>query len=287
MVSGEAPMRKNEVLEKYTIAISVSESPDMPALGLSVGHLRDAMCEISRHLLALGARLAYGGDLRHRGFSELLFELVARHRLDADEEHGTGIVNYLSWPTHSVFSAAELEAVTSEFEGAAEIVCLNLDGSQLPTTERLTFSPQFASADEWTRGLTAMRNTIFSRSDARIVLGGRVDGFRGIMPGIAEESFLSLKHQQPIYVLGGFGGCARDIAESVGLLSSDANPRKAWPGLETFDAFSSEDMNNGLNKEENSTLAKTPHVDQAVALVLRGLMRMAEKSYAVMENKSA
>ena len=72
-------------LGRYAIAISISESSDMPALGLSDQHLRDAMAEIARHMLALGANLVYGGDLRQCGFSELLFELVARHRRDADE----------------------------------------------------------------------------------------------------------------------------------------------------------------------------------------------------------
>jgi H+/gluconate symporter-like permease len=77
-------MTYREVLSQRVIAISTSESPDMPVLGLTDEHLRDAMAEIARHLLALGARLAYGGDLRAYGFTDLLFELVARHSRDAD-----------------------------------------------------------------------------------------------------------------------------------------------------------------------------------------------------------
>lgn len=66
----------------------------MPALGLSDGHLRDAMAEIARHLLALGARL-YGGDLRQHGFSELLFELVSRHRRDsAENDYHADVMNF-------------------------------------------------------------------------------------------------------------------------------------------------------------------------------------------------
>ena len=41
---------------------------------------------------------------------------------------------------------------------------------------------------------------------ARIVLGGRVAGYKGRMPGIAEEALLSLQAQQPVFLLGGFGG---------------------------------------------------------------------------------
>jgi hypothetical protein len=69
-------MSYREALSQRVIAISTSESPDMRALGLSEEHLRDAMAEIARHLLALGARLVYAGDLRAHGFSELLFELL-------------------------------------------------------------------------------------------------------------------------------------------------------------------------------------------------------------------
>ena len=88
-------MSYEEVLGQQVIAISISESHDMPALGLSDGHLRDAMAEIARHLLALGARLVYGGDLRQQGFSELLFELVSRHRRDsAEDDRRADVINF-------------------------------------------------------------------------------------------------------------------------------------------------------------------------------------------------
>ncbi len=57
-------MTYREMLSQHVIAISTSDSPDMPVLGLSQQHLYDAMTEIARHLLALGARIVYGGDLR-------------------------------------------------------------------------------------------------------------------------------------------------------------------------------------------------------------------------------
>ncbi len=46
------------------------------------------------------------------------------------------------------------------------------------------------------------------------------------------------------------------------------------PGKKAFQSFSSVNLNNGLTDEENSTLAHTPHVDQAVTLILRGLLRV-------------
>ena len=95
-------MSKREALRRRVIAVSTSESADMPALGLSDEHLRDAMAEIARHMLRTGSRLVYGGDLRHHGFSKLLFEIVARHQPVGDdvEEHvGVTII----WRAQCIF----------------------------------------------------------------------------------------------------------------------------------------------------------------------------------------
>ena len=85
--------------------------------------------------------------------------------------------------------------------------------------------------------------------------------------------FLSLQKNQPLFLLGGFGGCTRDIAETLGLVERWAGSRPAWPGRQQFEAFSS-DLSNGLSVEENATLARTRHIDQAIVLVMRGLHRL-------------
>jgi hypothetical protein len=269
-------MSYQEVFGDLAVAISISESPDMPVLGLSDEHLRDAMAEIARHLLALGARLIYGGDLRHLGFSELLFELVARHPRDADEsDDRAGIVNYLAWPVHMLQTPVNLEKVAADLEGSAALVCLALDGSRLSTIERGKLGSHQPTEAEWSEGLTAMRRTMLAETAARIVLGGRVEKYKGTMPGIAEEALLSLQGGQPLFVLGGFGGCAHDIAQTLGVVAPKDTSRSSWPGRSYFESFSVADLNNGLDAEENAILARTPHVDQAVALILRGLLCVA------------
>ena len=78
------------------VGVSVSESPDLRALGLSDGHLRDAMAEIALHLFASGRSLAYGGDLRQHGFTEILAELVGRYG-DHPRHGGTIVItDYLA-----------------------------------------------------------------------------------------------------------------------------------------------------------------------------------------------
>ena len=244
----------------------------MGYLGLSQEHLQDAMAEIARHLLALGARLSYGGDLRAGGFSELLFELVQRHRRDIDEDSPTGITNYLAWPVHLRMPFADIDRANAELKGIAEVVCLDENGARLPPQNRRQMQEREPSATEWNGGLTAMRRAVQAASHARVVLGGRVEDFKGSMPGIAEECLLSLESAGPLFLLGGFGGCARDVAEALGLADPWAPLNRSWLGSAAFSKFGANGLNNGLTEAENRILAKTPHIDQAIILILKGLV---------------
>ena len=257
-----------------SVGISISESPDLRVLGLSDGHLRDAMAEIALHLLASGISLAYGGDLRQHGFTQLLAELVGRYR-DHPRHAGTIVVtDYLAWPVHIKMTSHELAAFSADHEPAANLVFLALDGTRLAREQRLKIAPHEPQDDEWTKGLTAMRNVMLAEIRARIVLGGRVEGYKGAMPGIAEETRLSLEADEPVFVLGGFGGCARDIAETIGLAKRWVGSRGDWPGRQCFHKYSPDDLHNGLSPEQNHILASTPHIQQAVHLVDRGLRQL-------------
>lgn len=265
-------MSYEEPLSKQAIAISISESPDMNVLGLSREHLEDAMAEVARYLLAMGARLMYGGDLRPRGFTELLVELVARHRRDADlGDERVGVTNFLPWPVHVSWAPEQVTKLSDAVNGMAELIYLTVDGKVIPPDERQHSLHRPASEDEWAQGLTAMRDVVTKKSDARVVLGGKVEGYKGRMPGVAEEALGSLRAGQSLFVLGGFGGCAGDIAAVLGL--SPPSPVRNWPGRGDFTGFTAEGLNNGLDADENAILANTVHVDQAVTLILRGLLR--------------
>ena len=266
-------MTLQETKTTPTVAISISESPDMAVFGVSDGHLQDAMAEIALHLLSSGTSLAYGGDLRANGFTELLFELVVRYR---DHPYHSGritVANYLAWPVHIRMAADYLAAFTAGHERVAHLVFLGLDGSRLERDQRLELSIHEPDENEWSKGLTSMRVVMREETQARIVLGGRVSGYKGRMPGIAEETLLSLQSKQPVFLLGGFGGCTRDIAETIGLVKPWAGSRLKWDGRPCFEDYSARDLNNGLSDEENAILARTPHIYQAITLVSRGLRR--------------
>lgn len=269
-------MTYTDVLENKSIAVSTSHSPDMKGLGLDEEHLRDAMTEIARHSLALGAKLVYGGDLRKDGFSTLLFELAARYRRDSKVSRKLGVTNYLAWPVHIRETPEHLLQVAADLEGTAELRLLDINGKDIGLAGRRDLLTRQPSESEWTKGLSAMRLTMRQTTHARIILGGVVDKFMGSMPGIAEEALYSLQGKQPIYIMGGFGGCARDVAEAIGVL--EPTRVRNWRGRERFQKFRGKSLRNGLSVEENRILASTPHVEQAIVLILRGLTKAKLRS---------
>ncbi len=259
-------------MQPRVIAISTSESPDMAVFGLSDQHLREGMAETAIQLLASGANLAYGGDLRPQGFTELLFELVTRYRRQGDAN--ARVTNYLAWPVHVSMAARDLATLATELQGFARLALMGQDGGQMSLEDRQALPSREPDDHEWGTGLTAMRRAMREETDARIVLGGRVEGYKGHMPGIAEEALLSLQFSQPLFLIGGFGGCTRDICETLGLVELWVGSRPDWPERGQFRKFTAEDLHNGLSSEENRLLAHTPHIDQAMTLVMLGLHRL-------------
>ena len=267
-----------------SIGISISDSPDLGPLGLSEGHVQDAMAEIAMELLSSGLSLAYGGDLRPNGFTETLVELLSRYQGHPRHSSPITVTDYLAWPVHIQMTMDELKTFLIAHDHVANLILLALDGARIDPEDRLNIPSHNPDQEEWTQGLTAMRNVMLSEIQARIILGGRVEEYKGSMPGIAEETYLSLKVSQPVYILGGFGGCARDIAESIGLIDRWEGSREDWFGRKQFCNFFPHDLNNGLSLEENRALAYTPHIMEAVRIVTRGLNHTISENYRSPQN---
>lgn len=256
------------------IGISVSASPDMEVLGFIKEHLEDVLAGLAVFLLATGTDLAYGGDLRklrNGGFTEFLFELAGRYQRRGQSL--TRVVNYLAWPVHIRMPVDQLEKVATTVAPAARLVLVGPDGAPMSPEERRTLVPREPSDEEWQLGLTAMRTAMRDNTSARVVVGGQVENYKGKMPGIAEEVLLSLEAGQPVFLVGGLGGCARDIAEALGVIDP-WNGVRSWPGRKLFDDYAEDSLGNGLTADENRRLAQTPYINQAVNLVMLGLYRL-------------
>ncbi len=263
-----------------TVAVSTSSSPDMAALGLGEGHLKEAKAELALQLLAADVNLAYGGDLRTHGFTQILFQLVLRYTSSADLGKLIRVTNHLAWPVHIRTPVDQLNELATDLQDVAEIKLLECDGTPMTMGARQKLQTRFPDQHEWITGLTAMREFQNSCTDARILLGGQVADYRGRMPGIAEEALLALRSKQPLFLIGGFGGCTCDISESMNLTTPWHKSRNGWPGRKKFEQWNVDDLKNGLSCEENEILATTPLIGQIIVLVLRGVHRLNRRRKA-------
>ncbi len=269
-----------QALAGKSIALSISDSPSLYKLGLSQEHLQDAMAEIARYLLASGARLVYGGDLRPGGFTRVLLELAETYYVPARDRNVNGrelpIMNVLAWPVHCTMGSHELLEWRDSFGRFGELVCLSQMGSVLDLQHRAADSSYHStqvSERDWKRGLTLMRSFVTSICEARVVLGGQLDGFKGAMPGIAEEVIQSFDANIPVYLCGGYGGCARVIWRS--LLEGNSDDHGPSPDFaHAFDVYGVSSLRNGLDAEDNFRLYKTTYSNEIASLILKGLVQV-------------
>lgn len=269
------------------IAFSVSESDDMQKCGCGKAMLKDVVLELSRYILKAGGNLVYGGDLRKEGFTEAFenfsYQYGAQEKTDNQVKYFT---NYFAWPIYlniSKIDQAEFIHCRVEpkfVEAPADVV----DASKfLPPVgnENLTI---------WAYSLTKMREKMESNADARIIIGGRLSGFKGKYAGIIEEFMIAAQHEHPIYLIGGFGGAAKAIvdllegkkvdikklaeetpyySDFVSCYNSNNIDQIDYPSIEDF--IKNYKFNNGLSSEENEVLFRSTNILEIVSLVLRGL----------------
>jgi len=276
----------------WEVAISVSE-PDpeeLAARGVSKAHVDHAFKEIARQLLAAGATLAYGGDFRRGGYTERLIGILNEYA-DGRRPEKECIRQYLAWPiweTSDATDRAKLNRVATVLPGPPPEV-----GAADPAAFDPVASP--AARAVWADSLTRMRERMTEAMSARVVLGGRLVDHRSRFPGLVEEAFLAARARKPLYVLGGFGGCASCLAQLVrgqrpAALTQEWQLDRTrgyeqllegvgavdWETmLDTIHRSGPGRVPNGLSDEENEVLLDTADLDLVVALVLRGLRALA------------
>jgi SLOG cluster2/TIR domain len=288
-------------LSGKVIGISISESPDLEKLGFSAVHQKRALIEISRHLLAQGASVAYGGDLRPDGFTLDLVEMVKAYN-EQTTERAKKILNFLAWPLH--LDVATEWLANRKNEVSIQMISLPQDLKQKPfNIDENTFLKPNSTVNcyIWSRCLTSMREHMADKVDARIILGGRVTGYKGALPGIMEEAALAIAQHKPLFVLGAFGGCAKAVGEALlgdnpelltrsyqisqnpgyeemlnfynqNSIQGSPHPVIDYSSLmEVFSNAGFGGLNNGLTELENHRLFEVEDLDEMVYLILKGL----------------
>ena len=78
-----------------------------------------------------------------------------------------------------------------------------------------------------------------------------------------------------MYILGGFGGYAREIALALRLTDESSATSECLPSLnEITDYQGWQCLHNGLDEAENQRLAETDDAEEAMRLVLQGIGRV-------------
>ena len=113
--------------------------------------------------------------------------------------------------------------------------------------------------------LTKMRVEMEKDAHARILIGGKMNDYAGSIPGVIEEFKIALDSGHPIFVVGGFGGAARYIADVISNKCEVKDPYNWMSGLDY------ECLSNGLSEEENNQLFTTQNIIEIVSLILKGL----------------
>ena len=254
-------------LQGTTIGISISESEDIKKEGFGMAHLRDTMVEIAQQLLYAGANLAYGGDVNYVSdfnFVQILFDLVRTYRIENNPEQKR-VKNYLAKPVQLALNVNDLAKLSTFME------LVNVGGPDESDRKRQTENLQAVSQSDqayWASSLTHMRHTMNEGIDARILLGGKQNGYKGSMPGIIEEGLIALKTQKPLFLIGAYGGATKLLINWL-----HQGPKTIeFPYSDS--EFSIDNLQNGLSIADNRLLFSTPNKRTAIQLIMKGLRNL-------------
>lgn len=271
-----------DALAGTTVAVSVSGSADLARLGLDDKHTEYAIAEVARAVMTAGGNLAYGGRIRPSGYTQFLM-----HELRRYGTRGHRLTICVAHPEHRKLSLSELKRLDETLEPSCRLRFLDVDGNEVDYRSGRGETPEpEPDPDDAATAYSAMRRYMATVSDARVLVGGQLEGFKGAMPGIVEEAIVTLEASQPLYVAGGFGGAAALVARTLRLgddswLPEDVpdhdpeDPRiaDALVRLRTVAGDHRHNVHPGLNADETDRLAWSHRPGDVAAMLALGLAR--------------
>ena len=271
-----------DALDCMRVGISVSDSDDLPRLGLSKAHAELAVAEIARAVLIAGGSLVYGGRLKPSGFTQFLMHEVNRYGRGRD-----ALTLCLAAPEHRRLSWRELDDFDRELGSKARLICLDDAGNPIPDILS-SKPPDPETRDEAVApaAYSSLRRFMGTITDIRVLVGGNLTTFAGVMPGIMEEAIVAVEHRQPILVAAGFGGAAALVArhlliDDLAWAPSDFPQRPNDDRIDTGVAMLKEAVattdwdlaSAGLRVDELRQLSASHRAGEIAALVVTGLSR--------------
>lgn len=279
-------------IKNKKIALSVSESDDMQKYGCSKTMLKDVVLELSRYILKAGGELVYGGDLRKDGYTESFENFSYQYgSKEGLENKPIYFTNYFAWPIYLNISKSDQARFIHN-----RVNTVFVEPPIGITADKFIPPVGNENLEIWAKSLTKMRETMENVVDARIIIGGRLFGFKGQYAGVIEEFLIANKSKHPIYLIGGFGGAAKAIidirkGEEVDLKNDAYKTPNYGDFVKYFNSMNEDkidyesiikeieksQLNNGLTDEENETLSTSINILGIVSLILKGLNNCLKK----------
>jgi len=248
----QSMQKSDRPLSRKVLAISYSAPSRLGSLGYLPQHLEEAVIYLLRPVLRLGADLVYGGRAPKRdadpglgavadpsstrNMTLTLMNLLNDERSAGEFGLQSGVSKTRSPCRSRLYNISPWPActkITAEDEAAWINTCsivrvlpkdAGLNGRDPDATKELQRHVFFQSVV-----LTRMRRMLAGgftckipgdgsrrvKPDAFILIGGKLEGFSGRMPGIMEEFLRAAQEGSAIYLIGGVGGAAGEIANAL------------------------------------------------------------------------
>jgi hypothetical protein len=239
-------------------------------LGLTEAHCELAIAELARAIFIAGGTIVYGGQLTGRSFTDVLLDELRRYSSDRD-----ALILCVPETEHRKLSDAELARRYSGLHLSADLICLDAQGHPIDVRKRQAPSEPADAA----LALSAMRRYVTANTGARVLVGGKLAGYQGSMPGVIEEAIMSVEARQPLYVAGGFGGAALAASQQMNTLPAWAPadlPRGIDGAAEALGQLRTATANigratDGLDDHQRAQLAATHRPGDIASLTVTGL----------------
>lgn len=298
--------QESRSLAHLRMGLSVAGNPEeLARYGFTPAGMNRCTVRLARALLAEGATLAFGHDWRPDGVMEAITSLAFDYHRPLDQpQRQPVILNLVPWPQERSSLDADL---LLRLEGTVEVRAAGLPDELRELAEG---ARRLAAGSEErrylrARGLTHMRRQLEESCDARIAMGGKLDGYDGRLPGIVEEVLFALQSDHSVYLAGLLGGAAHLLGRVI-LDREDPEPvfqdlrleevyrQRGAPALQDRLDDASLDrealrrelcseeirkrlLGNGLTEDENRQLLNSTLEEETVLLILKGLKSVGRK----------
>ncbi|AVP99863.1 hypothetical protein C7S18_22980 [Ahniella affigens] len=189
--------------------VGLSVGADVGANPTSNSNASDLLLPLCNLLIAelaqYGLQVAYGGNWQPGGLTESLATLVRTAPVPAGARFNR-LRNYLTPTIAKTLSASQRAAADS---------LVDLTVTESASTEAANPGPT---------ELSLMRRQMANDSIARVAIGGRSQGYQGVVPGVLEEVFWMQVFGKPVLAFTGFGGTTAWLAQPETL----AHQRQLW-----------------------------------------------------------